>query len=109
MRHALEMLDAFRPATFQIEANGADAAFMQPHQLGIAGVCGELRNSDEAAAELAQRIDEISLIESLKRARHDGAANEAIVLHTCTIVRARERIGEIAVVLDQRIASIDDM
>lgn len=92
-----------------VEAHRADTHGVQAPDLGIGGVAGYLRDSDELRAQRAQCRNQVALVKALERARDDGAPFHAEAGHTVTVVLDGEGRGKVSVVLLQRKPWIDDV
>ena len=111
---AVEGVEGGRTTAGDIESQSLDAGLVEAPDLIIGGLIGQLGDADIAAAELAQGPDEVALVEALERTGHDGSSGNldshiGQALQSRAIVSDCERIGQITVVLDQRMARIDDV
>src|SRR5215470_20190731 len=62
-RHALQMMDFLRPATFDVETNGSNPCAVEFPQLVIRNGLRHLRDSDKGRAKDLQSMKQIRLIE----------------------------------------------
>lgn len=82
---------------------------MQGEDACVAGVGGDLGDTDVGRAEGVEGVDEIALVEGLERPGDHRAALDVQAGGAVLVVGDGERVGQVAVVGHQRVGGVDDV
>src|SRR5262245_48604499 len=102
-------MDFFRSAALDIETDGAHPGVVEFFQFLIRNGLWHLSDSDKGRPKRFQRMEQISLIESLEGAGHYRAAREIDRFQTIYIIRTGERIGHEPLIGHDGKVLVDDM
>ena len=105
----LQVLDFLRAAPFQVEADRPDPQAVQSQHLGVRDAGRQLGDSDKGRSQRGQGIDQVLLVQGLEGTGDHRAAGQLQVGGALQVVSAGEVFREVAVVGNQRKASVDDV
>ena len=108
-RQAVEVVEIRRAAAGHVEAHRAHARPVQPLDLPVARVHGDLCDTHEARPEGREGIHEIALVEGLEGPGDHGPALDVQLRGAIAVVRHRERVRQEAVVLHEGVGGVDDV
>ena len=94
-------------AAEEVDPVGADAAGVERQDLAVGDVRRDVGHADEALAELLERVEQVGLVVGLEGAGDDRAARDVQVRGAGAVVGDRERLGQVALVGDERKPRID--
>src|SRR5215475_4201409 len=102
-------MDFFRSAALDVETDGAHPRVVEFFQFLIRNGLWHLSDSDKGRPKRFQRMEQISLIESLKRAGHHRPAAKIDRFQTVQIIFAGKRIGHESLIGHDGEFLVDDM
>jgi hypothetical protein len=103
------VMDFFRTAALDVEADGAHARAVEFLQFLIRNGLRHLRDSDKRRAKDFQCVEQIRLIERLERPGHHRTAAEIDRFQALQIVLAGKRIGHESLVGHDGKCFVDDV
>src|SRR5262245_60394621 len=108
-RHGFQVMDFFRPAALDVETNGSNSRVAEFFQFLIRNGLRHLGDSDKRKPKNFQSMEQIRLIESLKRAGYHRPAAEIDGFQSIQVILAGKRIGHESLISDDGKVLVDDM